>query len=242
MPRFCLWRYWRSGWARPTSGWRPRKTSKRFARSASSRRTPLCLQGTISSPMLLHSSFVPALRSRNFSRRNPPGSCLRKTCFAARNPSSGTSRDERDGVHHRFCQACGDIQAAGTAIRESGQVEADGRTIGDTMPLVFESANGFNPGELGRGVSVEYTMKGLTTFKVFGNYQTPPEFDIDNSPEAARSRTYGFAFEKVIGSRGLSGVQFQFAGGYTPLTLDGQVLPALRFQRYLVFANKTFLD
>ena len=116
------------------------------------------------------------------------------------------------------------------------------RTIGDTMPLIFESANGFNPGELGRGISVEYTMKGLTTFKVFGNYQTPPEFDIGNSPEAARSRTYGFTFEKVIGSRGLSGVQFQFAGGYTPLSLDGQVLPALRFQRYLVFGNKTFMD
>ncbi len=116
------------------------------------------------------------------------------------------------------------------------------RTTGETIPLIFESANGFNPRELGRGVSVEYTMKGLTTFKVFGNYQTPPEFGVDNAPEAGRSRTYGFAFEKVIGSRGLSGVQFQFAGGYTPLSLEGQVFPALRFQRYSVFANKTFLD
>ena len=116
------------------------------------------------------------------------------------------------------------------------------RTIGDTMPLVFESANGFNPAELGRGVSVEYTFKRLTTLKAFANYQTPPEFDFDNAPEALRSRTYGFALERVIGSRGLSGVQFQFAGGYTPISLDGQVLPALRFQRYSLFANKTFLD
>jgi hypothetical protein len=116
------------------------------------------------------------------------------------------------------------------------------RTIGETVPLIFQSANGFNPGELGRGVSVEYTMKGMTTLKVFANYQTPPEFDADGAPEALRSRTYGFAFEKVIGSRGLSGLQFQFAGGYTPLSLDGQGLPALRFQRYSIFANKTFLD
>lgn len=120
------------------------------------------------------------------------------------------------------------------------------RSITGTFPLPFGSANGFNPGELGRGVSVEYTTKGLTTFKAFANYQTAPEFEEDASgtplPEARRSRTYGFVFEKVIGSKGLSGVQFQFAGGYTPILSSGQFLPALRFQRYSVFVNRTFQD
>jgi nitric oxide reductase subunit C len=118
------------------------------------------------------------------------------------------------------------------------------RTITKTIPLIFESANGFNPAELGRGVSVEFTTKGLTTFKVFGNYQTTPELEATEAgtPEPERSRTYGFVFEKVISSKGLSGIQFQFAGGYTPVSLEGQALPNLRFQRYSVFGNKTFLN
>lgn len=121
------------------------------------------------------------------------------------------------------------------------------RTIGETIPLIFEPSNGFNPGELGRGVSVEYTTKGLTTFKAFSVYQTPPdELDVppgqQDAPEAEWSRTYGFAVEKVIGKKGLSGVQFQYAGGYTPIVLNGQFLPALRFQRYYFLANKTFQD
>jgi len=80
---------------------------------------------------------------------------------------------------------------------------------------------------------------------MFAGYQTPPEFDVEEgAPDFAveRSRTYGFVFEKVIGSKGLSGIQFQYAGGYTPVSLTGQIQPALRFQRYSVFANKTFLD
>jgi len=121
------------------------------------------------------------------------------------------------------------------------------RTIGETIPLVFEPANSFNPGELGRGVSIEYTTKGLATFKAFGVYQTPPdELEVppseEEAPEAQWSRTYGFAVEKVIGKTGLSGVQFQYAGGYTPIVLSDQYLPALRFQRYFFFANKTFQD
>jgi len=121
------------------------------------------------------------------------------------------------------------------------------RTIGETIPLIFEPANSFNPAELGRGVSFEYTTKGLATFKAFGVYQTPPdELEVppseEEAPEAQWSRTYGFAVNKVIGKTGLSGVQFQYAGGYTPIVLSDQYLPALRFQRYFFFANKTFQD
>jgi len=124
------------------------------------------------------------------------------------------------------------------------------RPLTETMPLIFESANGFNPGELARGASVEFTTSGLTTLKAFSVYQSPPEFEVgegrgeelEDAPEARRSRTYGFAFEKVLGSRGLSGIQFQYAAGYTPVDFGGQVLPSLRFQRYLFFANKTFQD
>lgn len=123
------------------------------------------------------------------------------------------------------------------------------RTITDSSPLLFQSSNGFNPRELGRGVSVEYTMKGLTTLKAFAVYQSPPEFDTESdsssgeeTPEARRSRTYGFTFEKVIGSKGLSGVQFQYVGGYTPVAVGQQLLPALHFQRYSFFANKAFQD
>lgn len=53
---------------------------------------------------------------------------------------------------------------------------------------------------------------------------------------------FGFSAEKVIGSKGLSGVEFQFADGYTPIQLNNQYLPALRFQRYSFFGNKTFQD
>lgn len=122
------------------------------------------------------------------------------------------------------------------------------RTIGEAIPLIFEPANSFNPGELGRGISIEYTTKGLTTFKAFSVYQTPPdELEVppgeeEEAPDARRSRTYGFALEKVIGKKGLNGVQFQYAGGYTPIVLNGQFLPALHFQRYSFFANKTFQD
>jgi hypothetical protein len=131
-------------------------------------------------------------------------------------------------------------------LLNAGFAGAD-RTIGKTIPLIFEPSNSFNPGEMGRGVSVEYTMKGLTTLKAFSVYQTPPDqLDVPpgetEAPEARRSRTYGFAVEKVIGKKGLSGVQFQYAGGYTPIVLNGQFLPALRFQRYSFYANKTFQD
>jgi hypothetical protein len=76
---------------------------------------------------------------------------------------------------------------------------------------------------------------GLTTFKVFSGIQTPPdELDVAGSeeveaPEAKWSRMYGFSAEKVIGSKGLSGVEFQFTGGYTPIQLNNQYVPALRF-------------
>lgn len=121
------------------------------------------------------------------------------------------------------------------------------RSIGESMPLIYMTANSFNPGEMGRGVSVEYTFKNLTTLKAFSVYQTPPDKldelpDGSGAPEARRSRTYGFVFEKVVGKKGLSGVQVQYAGGDTPLAMEGRFLPALRFQRLFLFANKTFQD
>jgi mono/diheme cytochrome c family protein len=61
-------------------------------------------------------------------------------------------------------------------------------------------------------------------------------------PELRRSNAYGLVLEQVLGRQGLSGVQFQLAGGYTPFTLGGVRQPSLRFQRYSFFANKTFQD
>jgi nitric oxide reductase subunit C len=132
-------------------------------------------------------------------------------------------------------------------LLNAGFAGAD-RPITNSIPLLFSATNGFNPAELSRGASVEFTTWGLTTFKVFSGIQTPPdEIDVIGSdegetPESKWSRMYGFSAEKVIGSKGLSGVQFQYAGGYTPIRIDNQYLPALRFQRYSFFANKTFQD
>lgn len=61
-------------------------------------------------------------------------------------------------------------------------------------------------------------------------------------PELKRSNAYGLVLEQVLGRQGLSGVQFQFAAGYTPLALGGVRQPSLRFRRYSFFANKTFQD
>ena len=46
----------------------------------------------------------------------------------------------------------------------------------------------------------------------------------------------------MIGSKGLSGVQFQFAAGRTPFLFGDVRQRSLRFQRYSFFANKTLLD
>lgn len=61
-------------------------------------------------------------------------------------------------------------------------------------------------------------------------------------PEFRRSRTYGFAYEQVLGKKGLSGIQFQYAGGRTPFALGEDSQNPLRFERYSFFANKTFQD
>ncbi len=121
------------------------------------------------------------------------------------------------------------------------------RPITNSAPLLFSQVNGFNPMELSRGASVEFTTWGLTTLKVFSGIQTPPDSipvagSDDTAPEARWSRMYGFSVDKVIGPKGLSGLQFQYAGGYTPIRVDNQYLPALRFQRYSLFANKSFLN
>jgi len=62
------------------------------------------------------------------------------------------------------------------------------------------------------------------------------------APEFRRSRSGGFFSEKIIGSKGLSGVQFEFAAGRTPFFLGDIRQPSLHFQRYSFFANKAFQD
>jgi mono/diheme cytochrome c family protein len=128
-------------------------------------------------------------------------------------------------------------------LRNAGFGGTD-RGLTDSLPFIFQPVNGFNPSGLGRGASVEYTVGRSTTFKVFANSNEKVEVASDEPPipELSRSRTYGFAYEQVLGQRGLSGVQFQFAGGSTPFFLDELKQPSLRFQRYSFFANKTFQD
>jgi mono/diheme cytochrome c family protein len=163
-------------------------------------------------------------------------------------------------------------------LRNAGFAGTD-RGLTETVPFVFQAANGFNPSGLGRGISLEYTLGRTTTFKVFGNYNEAVELEQEEedeegedgeggdelrltslrgirqggifprqeeeeplAPEFDRSRNVGFAFEKVLGNKGLSGVQFQFVAGRTPFSLAGIRQRSLRFQRYSFFANKTFLD
>lgn len=151
-------------------------------------------------------------------------------------------------------------------LRNTGFGGTD-RGLTETQPFIFQPVNGFNAGGLGRGVSVEYTLRSNSTFKAFGvsnerveltpeeeeplkKSQTPFSFRSDRvtfstlgeTLELRRSRAYGFIYEQVIGKKGLSGVSFQFSGGRTPVMLDGTRQDSVRFQRYSFFANKTFLD
>jgi hypothetical protein len=156
-------------------------------------------------------------------------------------------------------------------LRNAGFGPTD-RGLTESQPFIFQPANGFNPAGLGRGVSFEYTLGRTTTFKAFGSYNeavgleeeeeeeeeegvTPEQAfrpaQLSNSAvleneEAAlefrRPRVYGFVFEKVFGKQGLSGVQFEFAGGRTPFLLSEVKQNPLQFQRYSFFANKTFQD
>ena len=129
-------------------------------------------------------------------------------------------------------------------LRNAGFAGTD-RGLTETQPFIFQPLNGFNSSGLGRGVSGEYTLSGTTTFKAFANSNEPVEVEGDEGGpvvEVRRSRTYGFVYEQVLGKKGLSGVQFQFAGGRTPLFIDGVREPSLRFQRFSFFANKTFQD
>ena len=128
-------------------------------------------------------------------------------------------------------------------LRNAGFGGTD-RGLTETLPFVFQQVNGFNPSGLGRGASVEYTVGRSTTFKAFANSNEAAEAESGEvpTPELSRSHAYGFAYEQVLGRRGLSGVQFQFAGGSTPFSLDGVGQPSLHFQRYSFFANKTFQD
>ena len=128
-------------------------------------------------------------------------------------------------------------------LRNSGFAGTD-RGLSDSLPFIFQPVNGFNPSGLGRGVSAEYTVGRSTTFKVFANSNEKVEVASDEppTPELRRSHTYGFAYEQILGKKGLSGVQFQFAGGSTPFFLDDMKQPSLRFQRYSFFANKTLQD
>ena len=129
-------------------------------------------------------------------------------------------------------------------LRNAGFAGTD-RGLTETLPFIFQPVNGFNSSGLGRGVSGEYTLSGTTTFKAFANSNEPVEIETEEGGpvvEVRRSRTYGFIYEQVLGKKGLSGVQFQFAGGRTPLFINGVREPSLRFQRFSFFANKTFQD
>ena len=166
-----------------------------------------------------------------------------------------TPLSEEDGFLHKFEMMQGLLNFGGTRnfaqvrggqifnLRNSGFGGTD-RGLTESLPFIFQPVNGFNPSGLGRGASGEYTLIGTTTLKFFANSNEAVELESNELPipELRRSRTYGFAFEQILGKKGLSGVQFQFAGGSTPLFLDDVKQPSLRFQRYSFFANKTFQD
>ena len=166
-----------------------------------------------------------------------------------------TPLSEEKGFLHKFEMMQGLLNFGGTQnfaqvrvgqifnLRNAGFAGTD-RGLTETLPFIFQPVNGFNPSGLGRGVSAEYTIGRATTLKFFGNSNEAVEVESDGPPipELRRSRTYGFVYEQILGKKGLSGVQFQFAGGSTPLFLDEVKQPSLRFQRYSFFANKTFQD
>ncbi|MCL4486677.1 MAG: cytochrome c [Chloroflexi bacterium] len=131
-------------------------------------------------------------------------------------------------------------------LRNAGFGGTD-RGLTETLPFIFQPANGFSPAGLGRGASVEYTLHGTSTFKVFSNVNEVPELEAESEgdesvPELKRSRTYGAVWEQVIGSKGLSGFSVEFAGGRTPVLFGDSQQSQLRFQRYTVVANKSILD
>jgi mono/diheme cytochrome c family protein len=132
-------------------------------------------------------------------------------------------------------------------LRSAGFGGTD-RGLTETVPFIFQPVNGFNAAGLGRGVSLEYTLGRTTTFKAFGNYNEAVELEAEaeegepSVPEFLRSRSFGFVFEQVLGQKGLSGVQFEFAGGHTPLSIADVRQGTVHFQRYSIFANKTFQD
>jgi mono/diheme cytochrome c family protein len=164
---------------------------------------------------------------------------------------------EQEGFGGKFEMAQGQFNYGGSrrflqvrfgqlfSFRNAGFAGTD-RGLTDNLPLIFQSVNGFTPGALGRGVSIEYTLPGWTTLKAFGSYNEAADAastGSDSVPtEFLRSRTYGFTYEKVIGTKGLNGVQFQFEGGRTPFSIADVRQSALRFQRYSAFVNRSLLD
>lgn len=140
----------------------------------------------------------------------------------------------RNFVQFRFGQMF-DLRNTGFGATDRGFTE--------TLPFIFQPVNGFAAGGLGRGVSVEYTLHRNTTLRVFGVSNERQELEGDSDAEAPRrSRTGGFAIDHLIGQKGLTGVSFQFAGGSTPVFTGDVRQSAIGFERYSVFATKTFLD
>ena len=134
------------------------------------------------------------------------------------------------------------------AVRETAMAEQH-PSAGYAAAVRFQASNGFAPGGLGRGTSVEYTLRRNTTLRVFSVSNQRQELDAaegDSGTEAAtslrRSRTGGFVIDHLIGQKGLTGVSFQFAGGSTPVFSGDARQRALGFERYSWFATKTFLD
>ena len=86
-----------------------------------------------------------------------------------------TPASDQPGFGNKFEMAQGLFNTGGTRnflqvrfgqmfnLRNAGFGGTD-RGLTDTLPLIFEASNGFNPAALGRGLSLEYTLRGTTTF------------------------------------------------------------------------------
>lgn len=148
-------------------------------------------------------------------------------------------------------------------LRNAGFAGTD-RGLTETVPFVFDEGDGFAPARLGRGGAFEVTIAKKTILKAFATLNETAEAEIateepggsspsrrakkpktvetEPTPGFGLSRTFGLAFERIVGDRGLSGVQVQYAGGFTPLSIPGAPGSEIGFRRLAFFANRTFQD
>ena len=103
------------------------------------------------------------------------------------------------------------------------------RFFSDSLPLIYFPINGFAAGRYGQGGSAEYTLGPSTTFKAFGEEETDG------------SRAFGGIWEQIIGTKGLSGVSVEYAGGWNT-NFQSPTGRELHFSRLYLGGNKTFQD